>query len=85
MSDLAQGPERCRDTARLGPGGLLIVTRGGRWVVSAFPGSVIGFPGTSTRCPGPILTTGTVVANAAPLSSLDRRTTRIALTRRARP
>ena len=84
MSDLSQGPERCRDTARLGPGGLLIGTSRGRWVVSTFPGGVVGSPASGTRCPGPSLTTGNIVANTAPLSSLDRRTTRIALTR-ARP
>jgi hypothetical protein len=81
MSDLSQGPERCRDTTRLGPGGLLIGTSRGQWVVSTFPGGMIGSPATGTRCPGPSLTTGTIVANTAPLSSLDRRTTRIALTR----
>lgn len=80
MSDLSQGPERCRDTARLGPGGLLIGTSRGRWAVSTFPGGVVGSPASGTRCPGPSLTTGNIVANTAPLSSLDRRTTRIALT-----
>jgi hypothetical protein len=80
-SDLSQGPERCRDMTRLGAGGLLIATNGRRWAVSTFPGGVIGFPGTNTRCPGPSLTTETIVGNAAALSSLDRRTTRIALTR----
>jgi hypothetical protein len=35
---------------------------------------------TGTRCAGPILSAGTIASNAAPLSSLDRPTTRIALT-----
>jgi hypothetical protein len=81
MSDLSQGTERCRDMTRLGPGGLLIATSRRRWAVSTFPGGVIGFPDTNTRCPGPSLTAATIVGNTAPLSSLDKRTTRIALTR----
>ena len=46
-----------------------------------FPSGVSGFPATGTRCPEPSLTSGTIVGNSAPLSSLDKRTTRIALTR----
>ncbi len=81
ISDLSQGRERCHDATPLGPGDLLILTRRGRWAVSTFPGGVIGSPGTSTRCPGPTLTTGIIASNRAPLPSFDRRTTRIALTR----
>jgi hypothetical protein len=79
-SDLSQGPEHCHDTALVGPGGLLIRTGHGRWSVDMFSGGLIGGPGTSTRCPGPTLTTSTIASNAAPLSSFARPTTRIALT-----
>ncbi|HEX3979432.1 MAG TPA: hypothetical protein VHW96_24380 [Solirubrobacteraceae bacterium] len=77
LADLSQGSERCRDTAPFGGGGLLITTGHGQWRARVFPGGLLE---TSTRCAGPILSAGTIASNAAPLSSLDRRITRIALT-----
>jgi hypothetical protein len=82
ISDLSQGLERCRDTTSFGLGALTFITSRGSWQVSTLSGSFIGVPGTSTRCPGPILSNdGAIGSHTAPLSSLDRRTARIALTR----
>ena len=57
----------------------MLTSRSG-WATGTFPGGLLGSPGASTRCPGPTLTTGTISSDLAPLSWLDHRTTRIAVT-----
>jgi hypothetical protein len=76
LSDVTQGAEHCRDNGAYGGGELLIVTSGGRWRVSM----PLGLPASRTRCPGPMLDSGFIGAAGTPLSSLDRKTVRIALT-----
>lgn len=79
-SDLSQGAERCRDTTRAGPSGVIMVTSRSGWAAGTFPGGLLGAPGASTRCPGPTLSTGTISSDLTPLSWLDQRTIRVTLT-----
>jgi hypothetical protein len=76
LSDVIEGAEHCRDNGAVGGGELLIVTGGGRWRVSM----PLGLPASRTRCPGPMLKGGFIGAAGTPLSSLDRKTVRMALT-----
>jgi hypothetical protein len=79
VADLTQGSERCVDAARLGSGGLLMVTSHGRLRVAYTPGALVGVA-DETRCPGPLPNNAAAAAGGVPLSMLGRRTTQIRLT-----
>jgi hypothetical protein len=79
-AELGQGSTTCRDTAPLGPGGIILQAGGGRLQARYLSG--FGALGTRTRCPGPAGTIASSVATAAiPVSQLARRTITISLTK----
>lgn len=80
VADLRQGSEQCHDTAAAGPLELIIATNGGHRSVSTFPPDLLGAPDSATRCPGPVPSTQTIRSKALPLSLLDKRTERVAVT-----
>lgn len=80
-ADLRQGSEHCVDSAPGGALELIFVTGGGRWRLSTLPGGVLGVPpAPGIHCPGPALASEATGSAAVPLSSLDQRTARVALT-----
>ena len=78
QSDLTQDGVTCRDVVSLDRGGLAVQTSRRRWRVSLGAGDGLAAQDLVTRCPGP-LSSGTLATATAPISTLGRRTTRIAL------